>query len=86
MPILLITMQRDRSHFFSSIQDSLSLSRTGSQKISFYAVREGLVPWDWLFLEKVKSIRNLGVASSIRRGCWFGRDGSRFSRTGRTSS
>lgn len=84
MPILLITMQRDRSHFFSSIQDSLS--RTGSQKISFYAVREGLVPWDWLFLEKVKSIRNLGVASSIRRGCWFGRDGSRFSRTGRTSS
>lgn len=47
--------------------------------ISFYAVREGLVSWDWLFLKKVKSIRNLGVASSIRRGCWFGRDGSRLS-------
>lgn len=40
---------------------------------------KGLVPWDWLFLEKLKSIRNLGVASSIRRGCWFGRDGSRLS-------
>ncbi|EXB85455.1 hypothetical protein L484_023688 [Morus notabilis] len=56
----------------SSIQDSLS--GTGSQIISFYAVREGLVPWDWLFLEKLKSIRNLG--GSIRMGCWFGRDGS----------
>lgn len=44
-----------------------------------FSVREGLVPWDWLFLEKVKSIRNLGVASSISRGCWFGRDGSRLS-------
>lgn len=87
MPILLITMQRDRSHFFSSIQDSLSLSRTGSQKILCGSGGLGsLFLRDWLFLEKVKSIRNLGVASSIRRGCWFGRDGSRFSRTGRTSS
>lgn len=51
----------------------------GSKIISFFAVWEGLVPWDWLFLEKVKSIRNLGVASSISRGCWFGRDGSRLS-------
>lgn len=46
MPILLITMHRT-----SSIQDSLSLFGTGSQIISFYPVREGLVPWDWLFLE-----------------------------------
>ena len=49
------------------------------KRISFFAVREGLVPWDWLFLEKVKSIRNLVVASSIRRAFWFGRDGSRLS-------
>lgn len=38
--------------FTYSMKDSLS--GTGSKIISFYAVREGLVPWDWLFLVKVK--------------------------------
>lgn len=60
MPILLITMQRDRSHFFYSrffIGNWFTLC--GSGGLGFLGLA---IPG----LEKVKSIRNLEVASSIR--------------------